>query len=237
MDIEQADALLVNSHFVKETCVRAGIEADKIHVIHLGVDDKFFEHVVTLDERQIEARQGSPLLFAGGIQRRKGVQDLATALLGLERPWKLKMVGGAEKGIEAHPDISRLFASDRVQRHGIVTRPQLAGHMQQSSIFVFPSYCEGSARVIFEAMACGCYIITTPNSGSVVEDGVHGRLVPPGDAGALRSAIESALDNPIEVAKIGARNTALVSERYRQSNYGANVMSLYKKLLDDRRRS
>ena len=46
--------------------------------------------------------------------------------------------------------------------------------MSRAEVFVFPSLAEGSARVVAMAMAAGCYVITTPNSGSVVRDGAMG---------------------------------------------------------------
>ena len=48
-----------------------------------------------------------------------------------------------------------------------------------------PASVEGSARVVFEALAAGCYVITTPNAGSIVKDEVHGALVEPGSADGL----------------------------------------------------
>jgi glycosyltransferase involved in cell wall biosynthesis len=80
-------------------------------------------------------------------------------------------------------------------------------------------------------MACGCYIITTPNAGSIVEDGVHGRLIPPGDANALAAAIDWAVANKDAVAEIGWRNAQLIRDDYRQCYYGEKVMALYHRLL------
>jgi glycosyltransferase involved in cell wall biosynthesis len=98
---------------------------------------------------------------------------------------------------------------------------------------VFPSYCEGSARVIFEAMSAGCFIITTPNSGSIVNHGEHGYLVPPGDVIALTAAIEDALARPEMVAQIGKRNSELVRTQYRQKDYALKVANVYDTILDN----
>ena len=105
--------------------------------------------------------------------------------------------------------------------------------MSVHNIFVFPSFCEGSARVIFEAMAVGCFIITTPNSGSIVKDGVHGSIVPAGDHRALALAIDYALSNPQIVGEIGLRNAFLVRTKYRQSDYVAKVVSIYQEVLQN----
>jgi glycosyltransferase involved in cell wall biosynthesis len=121
----------------------------------------------------------------------------------------------------------------KVDYLGSLSRSGLAKLMANSSIFVFPSYCEGSARVIFEAMSAGCFIITTPNSGSIVNHGEHGYLVPPGDVIALTAAIEDALAHPEMVAKIGKRNSELVRTQYRQKDYARKVVNVYDAILDN----
>ena len=62
---------------------------------------------------------------------------------------------------------------------------------QQADIFVLPSIEEGSALVTYEAMACGLPVVTTPNAGSVVRDGVEGFIVSIRDPDALAERIES----------------------------------------------
>jgi glycosyltransferase involved in cell wall biosynthesis len=99
--------------------------------------------------------------------------------------------------------------------------------MLRSPVFIFPSFAEGSARVVFEALACGCYVITTPNSGTIVEHGVHGALVPPGNPAALAQSVKDADADRNRLAEIGAHNAALVRAQYTQSAYGNALASLY----------
>jgi len=61
---------------------------------------------------------------------------------------------------------------------------------QQADLFVFPTVEEGSALVTYEALACGLPVVTTPNAGSVVRDGVEGLIVPIRDVDALAAAME-----------------------------------------------
>jgi glycosyltransferase involved in cell wall biosynthesis len=127
-------------------------------------------------------------------------------------------------------DHEALLADDRIRQLGTVLRPRLRELMLSLPVFVFPSFAEGSARVIFEALACGGYIITTPNSGSIVEDGVHGALVPPGDAVQLRAAIVQAGADRERVAVIGNRNAEIVAKSYRQVHYGDALARIYSEL-------
>ena len=62
--------------------------------------------------------------------------------------------------------------------------------------FVLPSIAEGSAIVIYEALSFGLPVITTPNAGSVLEDGVEGQIVPASDSVALAAAILAYCNDP-----------------------------------------
>ncbi len=231
-DLAQADHVLVNSDFVRTTCLHAGMHPDRVHVVYWGVDDKFVESIPLFGFDQVRARQGQSVLYAGTWQARKGVHILAKALSGGgagDLP-ELEFAGAEDVRFVRAAGHGDFLGSRKVRRLGNISRAELAGAMTRHRIFVFPSLCEGSARVIFEAMACGCFIITTPNSGSIVQDGIHGRLVPPGDAGTLRIALGWAQRHPEAVADIGWRNAALVRKEYTQQAYGQNVISLYKNL-------
>jgi glycosyltransferase involved in cell wall biosynthesis len=225
-DIERADHVLVNSDFVRDTFVAQGWDPARVHVLYWGVDDAFFAAVpprATPDDGPLR------LAFAGHFARRKGVDALAEALRGLDGvPWILDVLGSVDRESGArHHD---LLADPRVHVHGTVSREELAARLSQADVFVFPSLAEGSARVVFEAMACGCYVVTTPNAGTVVEDGVHGRVVPPGDPQAVRSAIAAVAADRALVSRVGAANAALVRSTYSQSRYGSGLSDLYASL-------
>lgn len=229
-DIEQAEAVLVNSQFVKDTFIKRGWNTQLVHVVYLGVDDKFLKEILPGKEKKNNGMTFQ-LLFAGSFEKRKGAEVLLKALRLLkDKEWELKIVGSIS------PDIKRRFHNDlmdvRISRLGYLSRRDMAAEMVKADGFVFPSLAEGSARVVFEALACGCYVITTPNSGSIVENGVHGRLVPAGDAEALASAIRDTMALPIERLRETGRNNAQdVRDRYRQSQYGDKLLELYQILL------
>jgi glycosyltransferase involved in cell wall biosynthesis len=99
--------------------------------------------------------------------------------------------------------------------------------------FVFPTLADGSARVVLEALACGLFVITTPNCGSIVEDGIHGFIVPPGDNDALEKAIREAIaTDRDQLYEIGRANSKVVREQYTQKQYGDKLIKLYNELLE-----
>jgi len=91
-------------------------------------------------------------------------------------------------------------------------RPAIA----DCSVYVLPSYREGTPRTVLEAMAMGRAIITTdaPGCRQTVEEGGNGLLVPPRSVDALAEAMESLLSAPDRVAAMGARSRAIAQEKY-----------------------
>jgi GT2 family glycosyltransferase/glycosyltransferase involved in cell wall biosynthesis len=226
-DIENSDSVLVNSRFVKQTFLDCGWPAERVHVIYLGVDDGFLGVAPNAPRRRHEGPLR--LMFAGSFERRKGADVLVDALGRLDGlAWELILAGPIAP--EARSEHAAFLADPRVRVRGVLRRRDLAREMSCSPVFVFPSYAEGSARVVFEALACGCYVITTPNSGTIVQDGRHGALVAPGDAGALARALAAAGEDRARLAEIGTRNAALIRARYTQRHYADALAALYAEL-------
>jgi glycosyltransferase involved in cell wall biosynthesis len=71
-----------------------------------------------------------------------------------------------------------------------VPRTDIPAYFRWADVFVLPSICEGSALVIYEALASGLPVITTPNSGSVVRDNVDGSIVPIRSSDAIAECLE-----------------------------------------------
>jgi glycosyltransferase involved in cell wall biosynthesis len=227
-DIEQADAVLVNSRFVQDTFRHVGHNRSPVHVIYWGIDDSFLDRVPQRESAPGDFR----LLFAGFFDKRKGADVLMDALGRLDDiPWHLEIAGpvGSDVAVRSRD----FFSHPRVKYLGTLSRRDLAIAMTRADVFVFPSLAEGSARVVFEALACGCFVITTANSGSIVEDGVHGAIVPSGDSAALAEAITCAYQHRDRVSAISRNNALCIREQYRQCDYGDKLMGLYKELLGE----
>jgi glycosyltransferase involved in cell wall biosynthesis len=226
-DVQRADHVVVNSAFVKETFLHQGFDPERIDVVYWGVDDAFLD---VIPARAAHTRGPLRLAFAGYLTARKGARELERALVQLDDvDWTLSVAGAVDR---EDPAARSLIRDHRVLLHGTITRPALAAILAEADVFVFPSLAEGSARVVFEALAAGCYVVTTPNAGSIVEDGIHGALVPAGDEAAVAAALRHAAEDPERRAAIGARNAQLVRERYRQRHYGDELARLYARLAD-----
>jgi glycosyltransferase involved in cell wall biosynthesis len=175
-----ASKILCGSPYVRETIGEVGGPIEKAIVVPTGVQPP-----PTL-ERSGERRPAGPtrVLFVGEVGVRKGAHYLIEAARELGPDFEIRLCGGV-----ILPASFVRSAPANVQVMGAVPRAEMAAQYAWADLFCLPSLLEGSAAVTYEAMAMGLPIITTPNSGSLVRDGVDGYLVPARDARALASAI------------------------------------------------
>ncbi|MBQ7203727.1 MAG: glycosyltransferase family 4 protein [Eubacterium sp.] len=84
------------------------------------------------------------------------------------------------------------------------------------SVYVLPSYREGTPRTVLEAMAMGRAIITTdaPGCRETVRDGVNGFLVPVGDSESLAKMMLEFIDNPELISVFGNQSLRYVKEKF-----------------------
>jgi glycosyltransferase involved in cell wall biosynthesis len=100
-------------------------------------------------------------------------------------------------------------------------RDDVAAILPMLDCFVLPSQAEGTSCTLQEAMACGLPVVATAVGGTpaLVQDGVTGQLVPPGDEAALAAAIwQTYTDAPRSQRLAQAARTKAVSA------YGLDAM-------------
>ncbi len=98
-----------------------------------------------------------------------------------------------------------------MQLLGQVSGERLSELYRECSLFVAPSLWESFGLVFLEAMAQGKAVVGTTAGGipEVVEDGLTGLLVPPGDANALAGAVLSLIGDPDRCAAMGRAGFAM----------------------------
>jgi glycosyltransferase involved in cell wall biosynthesis len=86
----------------------------------------------------------------------------------------------------------------------------------QCSVYVLPSYREGTPRSVLEAMAMGRAVVTTDTPGcrETVVEGENGFLVPPRDAIGLEIAMRRFIAAPHLVARMGAASRRIAEEKF-----------------------
>jgi len=179
-ELRLADLVLCGSEFCAWTMEQEGVPGEKLVVIPYGADTATF---VPGPERP--STEKVKLLFVGSLSLRKGVHHLlrAAGRLGPSRV-SVTAVGSSRVSGAALGKYSAILNTLPFQLHEDMPRIY-----QDHDLYVFPSLVEGSSLSIYEAMASAMPVITTPNSGSLVRDGVEGLIVPAGDEDALAEAI------------------------------------------------
>ena len=141
-----------------------GCSEEKVSVIGTGYNkDVFYKQNIGKNTGKTR------LIFAGKISEKKGVMSLIRALSYIdevEKRYKLVLAGGA--GNQEEFELIQSMAKDspcEIEFLGKLTHQELAREMNQSDIFILPSFFEGLPLVIIEAMACGLYVVCTDLPG------------------------------------------------------------------------
>jgi glycosyltransferase involved in cell wall biosynthesis len=214
-----ADVILAPSDFVVDRLIEVGVDASRIVKIPYGAH---------LPPPHIERPRGTfTALFVGQVSARKGIDDLLDAWARFDRhPTKLVVVGAPAPEAEAwlrSPPHNVTFL-------GYLSGVDLTRAYASADIFVFPSRGEGSARVVYEAMAAGLPVLTTRQAGSVVTDGVDGIVIEAGDRWALLNGLKRLFDNPPETRRMAMKARQTIEKGYTWSEYRRKVAELYRDL-------
>lgn len=110
-------------------------------------------------------------------------------------------------------------------------RPYLAN----SSVYVLPSYREGTPRSVLEAMSMGRPIVTTdaPGCRETVQEGANGFLVPIKDAEALEKAMEKFILNPELILEFGLASRKIAEEKYDVRKVNRTILQAMGLIEDD----
>lgn len=172
----------------------------------------------------------------GGIQRRKGQLDLidAMALVKRENPGAVLLLCGGAGDTQYVEEITRRIQqselSSAVRLLGF--RDDVASVIAHSSVIAHPSYSEGFPLAVLEAMAAGKPVVATYCGGpeDMIEDGVSGVLVNPGNASELAAAICRLLDDEPRAVRMGeaAQRRA---ERFTSQAYARGIEQTFTERL------
>jgi glycosyltransferase involved in cell wall biosynthesis len=179
-----ADAITVPSTHSRQTYIDRGIAAEKVHMIPYGVLLDRFQKVCDPPEDSFE------VLYVGKVHLPKGFPYLLEAFAKLKVPNKhLTVIGGVPPEM---PAVLAKLPKESVTYIGTVPQVELKGWMSRSHVMVMPSLDEGMALVQGQALACGCPVIATTNTGAcdLLTEGVDGFIVPIRDPAALTERME-----------------------------------------------
>jgi glycosyltransferase involved in cell wall biosynthesis len=208
----KVDRFIALNEFCKEKFVRGGLPPERI-----AVKPNFVDCAPFVDDAP---RDG--MLFVGRFSEEKGVEPLVAAARLLDGP-RLKMAG-------AGPLEGLLAGVNAITPLGSLPSESVFQQMRSSAALVVPSICyESFPRTIVEAYGNALPVIATRVGAlaELVEDGVTGLLVDPGDPAALARAMTWAHDHPSEMRRMGAQARCRYDERYTAQQNCVQLMKIY----------
>lgn len=179
-----------------------GVDPARMHVILLGVSDNFVPPTTPRVPGRI-------LAMASADAPMKGIATLveAFAKLRTERAVELVLVTKPIAGGRTEQLVDRYGIADAVTFVSGIGEPELVQLMGSAEVACVPSLYEGFSLPTAELMACATPLVAS-RAGAIPEvtgpSGEAATLVPPGDVGALRAALEELLDDPGLRARYGA---------------------------------
>ncbi len=236
---ELADRVVTVSHQLKELhSRRTGFAADKISVIHNGVDgSRFFANQPARARMRAELGIAGEEFCIGSVGNLLPVKDYLTALRALERvagilkSWRLVIVGeGSER-----PKLES-FLADRPEWKGRVsllgTSDRIPEVLNAMDVFLLPSLSEGVSNSLLEAMSTGLPVIATATGGNpeVVVDGESGLLFPVGDSSKLAELLIRLQGQPGLRAQLSQQAVTRVRSEFSIDSMVRNYAGLYESL-------
>ncbi|WP_419806796.1 glycosyltransferase family 4 protein [Terriglobus sp.] len=185
-----ADHITVPSTFAVESFVEMGVPRDKLTLIPYGVRLERFQPVAQPPTDSFQ------VVFVGGVNLRKGIPYLLQAFGRLRHPHKrLRIVGSI--AAEIRPVLARLPTAG-VEFLGAIPQADLPAILSSSHVLVLPSVEDGFGVVLGQAMACGCPVLASTNSGGpdIVTPGQNGFLTGIRDVDAMTDALQQLADDP-----------------------------------------
>lgn len=210
------------------------LDAAKFVTIYKGHDIDWYRTQSVFDRSRLGIENGAILIgCVANMRPRKGIPVLMKAFEQLKhsRSLHLVLVGNVNDS-----KLLKIYQKSPVKDHIHLMgfRKDAAAIAGNFDLFVLPSLSrEGLARSLLEAMAQRVPAVVTDIGGSpeVVEDYGSGRVIPPGDVGALASAIQFCIDDPERLRELGRKAQKRIQEKFNIKNTIRETRTLYEQLV------
>ncbi|MDE2464390.1 MAG: glycosyltransferase [Alphaproteobacteria bacterium] len=229
-EYEMADAILVPSEFARRSFIAEGVPESKLRKVSYGVDLRRFSPVGAPEAGRFD------VLFVGAASLRKGVPDLLNAYRMLRHPRKrLRFIGAVTEEVRAF--LQRACGSDpSIEILGPRPQDLLREIMSTAHVMVLPSIEEGLALVQAQALACGCPVIASTNTGSedLFTDGIEGFVVPIRSPEVIAERLQWIADDrdlQSDLHEAALRRAQAIGGWDR---YGESILSAVRNLADER---
>jgi colanic acid/amylovoran biosynthesis glycosyltransferase len=234
---------VVLARHMRDTLIRAGVPAERVRLVRLGV------HLAEHACEPTPAERPGRFVFVGRLVEKKGADVLVRAMSRLAREATdervtLDLIGGGPLEADLKRTVSDLGLGDRVRFLGTLPFHELFGHLRGAAALVQPSVTaadgdsEGAPMVLMHAQAAGVPCVTTAHSGNPEVLPPEGQrfVVPERDAGALARAMREVVGlSPAERRSLQSAGRAWIEQNYDMRQTVVGYDALYRELSGCRR--
>jgi mannosyltransferase len=176
---------------------------------------------------RVRAQKGSDVFVEAMCRLLPRFPEFTAVIIGAITPEQSGFANDLKRRIEAAGLGSRIFIL------GELPIEEVQHWYQRLTIYVFSSRNEGFGLTLIEAMAAGAALVASRAGAAelVVEDGISGVLIPPGDADALVRALEPLMRDPQSAAEMGVRARARVVEKFSLDAEANRIAEVYRTLV------
>lgn len=194
--LQSVDGFIFNSK-TTQSVVQKMIGTDKPSVVAYPPTDRFGNAISEKEIQERSQKKELRILFLGNLIERKGLYTLLEAIRSLPHSnFQLDIIGSLTSEPKYVKQIQEFITKNHLSSfiflHGSLNNQPLIDKLKSTHILVVPSSYEGFGIVYLEGMCFGLPAIgtTAGAAGEIIEDGVTGYLIQPGDAQGLASRLE-----------------------------------------------
>ncbi len=221
--VDCVDTCICLSEFSKRKYVQAGLPEEKIRVVPNFLPDP-----------GEDKNAGDYAVFVGRLSPEKGVQHLLEAAAD-NTAVPLKIIGSGPLDAEVKRDSEEL---ENVSAPGWLEHHEMLSMLQKARFLINPTLCyETFSRTVMEAYACGVPVIAS-RIGAVeelVQDGVTGLLVTPGDVEDLAEKMRWLWTRPEEARRMGKNARKYYLEHLTPDAHYETLMQIYTSVLEGKK--
>lgn len=194
--VRWATRIIVPSLYLKKVVLRWGVLESNISLVYNGVE------FATLTKEPSGIMAHPLIVTIARLTPWKGIEGIIETV-SHERSWHVAIIGDGPHRNELERLARKNNIHERIRFLGQLPKEEALGWCKVADVFVLNSSYEGLPHTLIEAMAVGTPVVATdiPGNREVVTHGVDGFLVPVGNSGALRGAIEETLNDNKETKR------------------------------------
>jgi glycosyltransferase involved in cell wall biosynthesis len=237
--LRASDAVLTVSEYSKQDIEKLPALGEKpVHVAYQAISEQF-----NLDRAQAERGHTCRklrtlqryIIYIGSIEPRKNVIPLVEAFAVLQqRSRDVHLVLGGRRLFADYDPVARaaeLGVAERVHYLGYVDDADLPGLYGGAELLAYPSSYEGFGLPVAEALACGCPVVTAPNTSLPEAGGEAALYADPSDRNALAEAMLTLLEDRAERERriaLGLRHAA----QFTRERFAQQLLEVYRRVLE-----